>query len=103
MQASLPEGLEPYAESPLFTETTLPEKLRSLHALKAGTWGKLMILAGSVDYVEDAAGSLRTTLSEGDSLAIPPQVGHHLELRGSLSCKIVFHRQAKASRDAGVQ
>ncbi len=92
MQADLPEGLQAYSESPVFTEATLPESLQRSHRLKAGTWGKLLILAGTLDYIELEGAGERLSLTAGDSLAIPPQVAHRVETRGALSCRIVFHR-----------
>ncbi len=92
MRADLPEGLEAHAESPLFTEETLPQKLRSRHALKAGTWGKLIMLSGALDYIQPGAEVERTSLKEGDAIAIPPETPHWVEPRGALRCKIVFHR-----------
>ncbi len=94
MRANLPDNLVAYAQSPLFSEETLPTKLRSLHALKAGTWGKLMVLEGSLEYLAPDSGEGPRILQAGDSMAIPPQVPHRVKPLGALSCKIVFHRQA---------
>lgn len=97
MQAELPEGLEAYAASPLFTEADLPEALRRRHALKAGTWGKLEVLSGSLVYValaeEEGGAERRLTLTAGDSLAIAPELPHRVEARAGLRCRVVFHRR----------
>lgn len=93
MPASLPDSVVAYAESPHFTEETLPEKLRSLHALKAGTWGKLMVLEGALDYLAPDSGEPAVILRAGDWLAIPPEISHCVKPLGVLRCKIVFHRE----------
>lgn len=94
MPVSLPDNAVAYAESPLFSEATLPAKLRALHRLKAGTWGKLMVLTGALEYVAPDSGEAPVTLAAGDWLAIPPQLPHRVKPLGALSCKIVFHRIA---------
>ncbi len=97
MQAELPDGLEAYAASPLFTEASLPEALCRRHALKSGTWGKLEVLSGSLVYVDlsgDERGEeRRLTLTAGDSLAIAPERPHRVEAGAGLTFRVVFHRR----------
>jgi tellurite resistance-related uncharacterized protein len=47
---SLPRGVIFYKRTPDFTLSSLPAGLRQSHNTKAGVWGKIVILAGSVRY-----------------------------------------------------
>lgn len=40
-----------YSETPVFSEETTPSKLTSVHDTKQGVWGKLVVLAGEIDYI----------------------------------------------------
>ncbi|NJN76713.1 MAG: DUF1971 domain-containing protein [Synechococcaceae cyanobacterium RL_1_2] len=47
---SLPRQVLPYKRTPDFTLSSLPTGLQQSHNTKAGVWGKIVILAGSVRY-----------------------------------------------------
>jgi len=44
MTDDIPADVHKYAESPIFTENTVPEKLTTLHDTKSGVWGRLCVL-----------------------------------------------------------
>jgi len=50
MKNALPEHVNKYAETPIFTNETVPKKLTELHDTKKNTWGKLLIHKGALDY-----------------------------------------------------
>ena len=91
MTAELPEGLEKYAETPVFTAETVPGKLTSLHDIKAGTWGRLMVLTGALDYVVPGPPSSRRRITAGETGIIEPQVRHRVELVGPVTFQVEFH------------
>ena len=41
-QRYLPDDVEPYGKTPLFTNETVPDKLLNHHDLQAGTWQRLL-------------------------------------------------------------
>ena len=47
---ALPDGVEPYGSSPVFTSKSVPKALLSAHTTKEGVWGRLNVLAGTVQY-----------------------------------------------------
>ena len=51
MLDELPPGLTKYSESPVFTEKTVPKKLKSAHTIKESVWGKLKVHKGSLEFV----------------------------------------------------
>lgn len=75
---ALPPGLQPYARSPEFTAETLPAKLQAAHSTKAGTWGLLHVLAGSVRYTLEPPLTGEVVASAGHTVVIEPQVEHHV-------------------------
>ena len=75
----LPEGVAPYRTIGPFDADTLPAGLRRTHDLKQGTWGKVSVSQGSLEFVwEDAAGG-RDKLAAPAEIVVPPQVPHHVE------------------------
>jgi len=76
--SELPPGLAPYARSPEFTPETIPAKLQAAHSTKAGTWGLLHVLAGSVRYTLEPPREGEVVASNGQTVVIAPQVEHHV-------------------------
>ena len=93
----MPDGLEKYAETSVFSEATVPEKLTSLHDTKAGTWGRLMVLSGALDYVTEGPSPSRERIGAGETGIIEPEVPHRVELIGPVTFKVEFHRATAAS------
>jgi len=87
-----PAGLTKYSETPLFTADSVPDKLLKAHATKAGVWGKLQVLEGSLHYIVPGPPLSRSLIEAGDHGVIEPTVPHHLELAGPVSFKVVFYR-----------
>lgn len=94
MTPELPDGLEKYAETPVFSEATVPEKLTSLHDTKAGTWGRLLVLSGALDYVTEGPSPYRQRIAAGETGIIEPEVPHRVGLIGPVTFKVEFHRAA---------
>jgi tellurite methyltransferase len=46
----IPDGYAPYRRTPLFTNESIPQGLRSRHTTKKGLWGKIHIQSGSLRY-----------------------------------------------------
>jgi tellurite resistance-related uncharacterized protein len=47
---SLPVELESYKQTPEFTEVTVPQGLLKAHQTKEGTWGKIVVVSGQLNY-----------------------------------------------------
>lgn len=77
--SGLPEGVEPYARSPSFTKSTVPQKLLAVHDLKVGAWGRLNVVAGTVTYFIVGQNEGRD-IEEGNVHIIPPQEQHYISL-----------------------
>ncbi|MEP3890851.1 MAG: DUF1971 domain-containing protein [Hellea sp.] len=90
MMIKLPESVIKYAETPIFTEETVPKKLLNVHDTKAGTWGRLVVLEGAVDYIIPGPPLSRQTLDVKTNGIIEPTIPHNLELTGPVRFKVEF-------------
>jgi hemoglobin len=90
--SSLPAGLVRYGESPVFTPENLPEKLKTSHTTKAGTWGLLRVHTGIVQYFVDVPPHARAVVSAGKTVVIEPEVPHHVEFALAGSFQVEFWR-----------
>ena len=87
--ALLPPGLVPCGSTRTFTRETLPAGLLRDHSLRAGRWGLLQLLEGTVTFV-DQERELEIELSAPATHLIAPQALHHLKVAGPFACRIEF-------------
>lgn len=88
----LPDGAVAYRETPAFDADSVPKGLLKDHTTKAGTWGRLEVLAGRVRYVLAPPIGRTLDLKEGESAAIPPEAPHHVEPGADAQFRVVFFR-----------
>ena len=89
---TLPTGVVPYSESPIFTPETLPEGLKAAHSIKAGAWGLLKVHSGVLRYTLDDDPGAEVILVAGQQVVIDPQVKHHVAFEMPGSFQITFCR-----------
>ncbi len=82
----------PYSSTPVFDETSLPKALQAAHSTKAGAWGVLEILSGSLNYVIEESQDTRL-MTEGDRQLIEPEILHHVTLIGPMQMQVHFYRE----------
>jgi tellurite resistance-related uncharacterized protein len=87
-----PDTLEAYKETRVFTEVDTPAGLLDDHRIKAGVWGRLEVLGGTLRLIFPAPIADAVELAPGEWSAIPPELPHRVELMGSARFKVVFHR-----------
>ena len=80
----------PYRSTPIFDTETLPNALRKAHCTKAGVWGRLDVIKGSVRYVVEETGE-HVILSAGDFVIILPEQMHHVEPLGEMQMQVGFY------------
>ena len=82
----------PYKITDVWDEVTLPAAIRGDHSTKAGTWGLLKVLEGSVWLVfHDPAN--RVHVVPGQPAPIAPQALHHVEIAGPMRMQVQFYRE----------
>ncbi|MEM6252296.1 MAG: SAM-dependent methyltransferase TehB [Cyanobacteria bacterium P01_D01_bin.156] len=93
----LTHSLVKYKTLPLWTETTLPEAFKTQHNTKQGTWGKITVEAGQLQF--DALSETGDLLStdvitpEHTDFFISPQAWHRVKPLGPLRCFVEFYCQ----------
>lgn len=75
----LPGGLQSYSRSPDFTPETLPAKLRAFHATKAGVWGLIHVIEGTLRYRLEAPRIGEVLAKAGQAVVVEPAVSHRVE------------------------
>lgn len=90
MPISLPPHVQKYAQSPEFTEATVPHKLTHIHDTKAGVWGRLCVLEGALDYVVPVPPETVQHVSADSFAIIQPQQPHHVRIIGPVRFKVEF-------------
>ena len=91
------DSLVKYKTLPTWSETTLPKTFQTKHNTKAGTWGKITIEAGQLQYesLDEAGAVLATTVLTPDhcDFLIAPGVWHRVEPLGEVQCFVEFYCQ----------
>ena len=88
---SIPENCQPYKKTPVFTEDTVPAGILNDHATKAGVWGLLTVLEGTLDYVVPSKDHRQKVTTETRAI-IEPEVLHHVEPLGPVRFFVEFWR-----------
>jgi tellurite resistance-related uncharacterized protein len=85
----LPPGAREDGRSPTFTEATLPAGLRRDHRTRAGTWARIVVEEGRVEYHSRARVRV---LGAGDVGIAEPDVPHHVVPLGEMRLHVEFYR-----------
>jgi len=85
----IPDGAREYRRTATFTETTLPAGLRADHRTRAGTWARIVVEEGRVDY--HVRGRVHA-LCAGDAGIVEPGVPHHVVPVGEVRLHVEFWR-----------
>ena len=81
---------EPYRSTPVFDEATLPAALRGEHRTKAGVWGIVRVIEGSVKLRFADADLDRTLTPDRPGLILPEQP-HFVEMLGPMRMQVDFY------------
>lgn len=88
----LPAGLEAYKRTPTFTEETTPAGLRRQHNTKAGTWGRICIVSGTLLYRILEPVIEEVPLAPGADGVVEPEVPHEVVIQGPVEFFVEFLR-----------
>jgi tellurite resistance-related uncharacterized protein len=76
----------------IWDEQTMPAGLRRAHRLAAGSWGRLRVEQGALRFRAQTHPPLYVIVGANATQAIPPEVEHEVEPRGSVRFFIEFLR-----------
>ncbi|MHB9879065.1 DUF1971 domain-containing protein [Pacificimonas sp. ICDLI1SI03] len=84
------DSSQPYSTSPIFDEISLPTALREEHRTKAGVWGIIRALEGSLElHFED--GTPTRIVTPGEPGAILPDQPHWVQPGPSMRMQVDFY------------
>ena len=93
----LPADVTAYKRTPDFTEATIPAGLLRNHATKTGTWGKIHVLDGMLDYTVQEPSIRHFELQAGDIGIIAPTMLHNVAAQGSVHFYVEFYTRDKTN------
>lgn len=92
-EIAVPPDAREYKRTATFTEETLPAALRQEHRIKAGSWGRIVVTEGNLEFHSRGRVSV---LGPGDVGIVEPEVVHHVTPLGAVRMHVEFWR---AERD----
>lgn len=90
---TLPETAKKYGESPIFTAQSVPKRLLAAHDLKPGTWGRLSVFSGEVQFFFPERSEAQAVLAAGDVHIISPVMPHFIRVSDDARFQIEFLRE----------
>ena len=88
----LPENLSAYKKTPEFTESTVPAGLLNQHQTKAGVWGKIVVLAGELEYTIAEPTPEVVLLNPDNFGVVEPTVLHQVKPLDQVCFYVEFYR-----------
>ena len=89
---NLPEALQLYKTTPVFTEDTVPKGLLRAHNTKEGSWGKILIEDGKLLYRILEPEVEEIELSPEKYGVAEPVLKHEVELIGKVRFYVEFYK-----------
>lgn len=97
--AKLPDDLQPYRRTDVFTETSVPKGLLKAHTTKEGAWGLIHVLEGRLAYrIGDPRRPRSEIVLTPDTApgVVEPTILHEVEPLGPVRFFVEFHRRPEA-------
>ena len=89
---SLPPGVAAYRRTPEFDETSIPAGLLRRHTTKAGVWGAIRVVEGSLLYRILEPEAEEHVLTPEQPGVVEPEVPHEIAPRGTVRFFVEFCR-----------
>jgi tellurite resistance-related uncharacterized protein len=96
-----PPCAQVYKETPVFDSDTVPAGLLKTHALRADSWGEIVVLEGRVEYVLEDDDDRTLVLRPGITGIVAPERPHHVALAAGARFFVRFLRPTEAPRRTG--
>ncbi|NQZ59133.1 MAG: DUF1971 domain-containing protein [Lentisphaeraceae bacterium] len=89
----VPSTHKVYKKTPLFDQDSIPAGLRKKHNTAEGVWGRLVVVFGSVQFIDFETKEV-IVASPIRSVAIKPQRWHYLNVTGPVELYGEFYKEA---------
>lgn len=90
----VPDGYAPYRKTPVFDEATMPDRLRAHHRTRAGTWGRIDVELGELEYTCEPPFAGTERLTPDRPGIVVPEVEHRVTPCGHVRFRVTFLRPA---------
>ena len=88
----MPEGLIPFHRTPLLKNDTIPPNLLSDHKTKAGVWGRIVVVSGTMRYIVEEPVSEAFELTDEKPGIVAPEIPHRIEPIGETHFYVQLYR-----------
>lgn len=88
----LPTSFTPYKQTPVFDANSVPSGLLSSHSTKAGVWGRIVVLEGSLLYRILEPEIEEIELGPDLPGIVEPQIRHEVVPRSGVRFYVEFNR-----------
>lgn len=78
----------------MFSAHDTPAPLRGAHSTRAGVWGRLIVLEGSLTFVDERPGGSTLELGPGKHDVIEPEAAHRVDPSPGCRFRVAFMRAA---------
>lgn len=89
---TLPDSVASYKKTPEFTEASVPAGLLKAHQTKVDVWGKIVVLAGELEYTINEPVKEVILLNEHTHGVVEPQILHQVKPLGAVRFYVEFYR-----------
>lgn len=96
---AMPSGMTEFSRTKLYTEATVPDKLRKHHCLSKDVWGLLTVKSGMLTYSLEEGG-FDVAVKQGQSVVIPPEALHFVTPGDQVSFDVAFFKSKNAREDS---
>lgn len=88
----LPEGVSSFSRTPEFSEESIPDGLKKEHRIRAGVWGRIVVLEGRLRYRILEPGIQDEELTPEVPGVVEPEVPHEVKALGKVRFYVEFLR-----------
>jgi tellurite resistance-related uncharacterized protein len=88
----LPNNVLAYKKTPTFDESTVPKGLLKAHQTKVGVWGKIVVLAGNLQYTINEPTTEVVMLDEQNHGVVEPTILHQVKAIGDVQFYVEFYQ-----------
>ena len=91
----IPEQAQAYKRTPEFNQDTVPQGLLNAHQTKEGTWGKIVVLEGQLQYTINEPEVEVIMLDQSTFGVVEPTILHQVKPIGDMRFYVEFYRVAE--------
>jgi tellurite resistance-related uncharacterized protein len=88
----LPANVTSYQKTPEFDESRIPKGLLKAHQTKEGVWGKIIIIAGQLEYTINEPETETVVLDKNNYGVVEPTVFHQVKAIGEVEFYVEFYK-----------